>query len=157
VRRWRARAAEALGQAPAMARRLDGLRDALEEVAALVGAQPPTLVHNDLAPKNIVADTAHDPPRICLVDWETAGVGCASLDLAHLLHGLEQPAGERLVARYADAAPGLLAAGDEGARVVAACRAHKTVYRLAHPALWSRRPALAQMWLDELELDLRIL
>jgi aminoglycoside phosphotransferase (APT) family kinase protein len=158
VRRWAARAAGALARAGAAPpRRLDRLSEAGEAVAEVIGGQPRTLIHNDLAPKNVVADTAAQPARICIVDWETAGVGCAVLDLAHLLYGLEGRDERRLVACYRSEAPGLLPSGAAGARVFAACRAHKALFRLAHPALWSHRPAVARAWLDEVDRAVRAL
>jgi aminoglycoside phosphotransferase (APT) family kinase protein len=158
VQRWRDRAIDALARSePVLGRRLEARGDKYEHVAALIDRQPPTLVHNDLAPKNVIADTSHDPPRICFVDWETAGVGCGALDVVHLLHGLAPSAAQRLIEAYGREAEHLLPGGGERARLLAACRAHKTVFRLAHPPLWRRRRRLAHEWLDELEQDLRVL
>jgi aminoglycoside phosphotransferase (APT) family kinase protein len=155
VHRWAHRAVDALDRPePALARRLKARLDDYGEIASLIGRQPPTLVHNDLAPKNVVADTAHDPPRICFIDWETAGFGCSGLDLVHLLHGLAPATEQRLTEVYASEAGDLLADGERRSRVLTACRAHKTVFRLAHPPLWLHRRTLARAWLDELEQDM---
>jgi aminoglycoside phosphotransferase (APT) family kinase protein len=158
VQRWAHRGVRARARPePALARRLKARLVDYGEVASLIGRQPPTLVHNDLAPKNVVADTAHDPPRICFIDWETAGFGCGGLDLVHLLHGLAPAAEERLIDVYASEAGDLLAGRERRCRLLTACRAHKTVFRLAQPALWLHRRAVARAWLDELERDLSIL
>jgi aminoglycoside phosphotransferase (APT) family kinase protein len=155
VRRWAHRAVDALhGPEPALARRLHARLDDYDDVGTLVGGQTPTLVHNDLAPKNVVADTAHDPPRICFIDWETAGVGCGGLDLVHLLHGLAPGPEQRLIEAYASEAGGALPSGEDRARLLTACRAHKTVFRLAHAPLWLHRREVARAWLDEIERDL---
>jgi aminoglycoside phosphotransferase (APT) family kinase protein len=156
VRAWAARAAHALRRAEAAPRRrLDRLGEACEAVAERINDQPPTLIHNDLAPKNVIADTAAHPLRICIVDWETAGLGCALLDLAHLLDGLDARDERRLVGAYRCEAPELLPADPEGARLLAACRAHNALFRLAHPALWADRPARVRTWLDEIERVVR--
>jgi len=155
VRRWAERAVDALKRPePLLARHLEARLDDYGAVASLIGGQPRTLVHNDLAPKNVLADTAHDPPRICFVDWETAGIGCGALDLVHLLHGLAPGAEQRLIEVYASEAGELLATGERRARLLAACRAHKTVFRLAHPLLWLHRRGVARAWLDDLEREL---
>ena len=49
--------------------------DDLSVAADLLAEQPPTLVHNDLAPKNVIADTSANPGRTCIVDWEMAEWG----------------------------------------------------------------------------------
>src|SRR5207237_7099752 len=94
LRGWAARARDVAGGydgplAAALARVVAGYGPVCEVLAR----QPPTLVHNDLAPKNVLADRAHRPARICVVDWEVAGVGCGLLDLVDLKYGLD-PAGD---------------------------------------------------------------
>jgi len=155
VREWAYRAVDALrGPEPALARRLRARLDDYDDVATLIGRQAPTLVHNDLAPKNVVADTTDVPPRICFIDWETAGVGCGGLDLVHFLHGLAPGPEERLVETYANEPGAALPTGEDRARLLTACRAHKTVFRLAHSRLWLPRRGVARAWLDEIERDL---
>ena len=69
-------------------------------VSALLGRQPPTLVHNDLSPKNVLADRSEPPAAIYFVDWETAGVGCGLMDLAHLKYGLGPEDDQAMCAAY---------------------------------------------------------
>ncbi len=152
---WAERAATALERGPAgLGRRLESLLAAHAPVAELLAAQPRTLVHNDLAPKNVLADRSRTPARICLVDWEVAGVGCGLLDLVHLGYGLDESEGRRLLAAYLgelEDAPLLPASPSELERVLAAARLHKALYRLAHSHLWQDDPALAEEWVAEAE------
>jgi len=104
----------------------------------LLAEQPPTLVHNDLAPKNVIADTSTGPGRTCIVDWEMAGVGCGLMDLAHLTYGLPPREAERMLDLYGEelSGTGLLPAGDERRRLLASCQLHGALYRLAHAEVW---------------------
>jgi aminoglycoside phosphotransferase (APT) family kinase protein len=141
-RAWATRAVEAAGAASAeLGQRLEhALRDH-DEVAELLATQPPTLVHNDLAPKNVIADTSVEPARICFVDWEMAGAGCGLLDLVHLTHGLDA-ADER---RVHDAYGAALA----DAPLIAACKLQNTLFRLAHVEAWQVEPSTTADWVDD--------
>jgi aminoglycoside phosphotransferase (APT) family kinase protein len=108
-------------------------------VATLLGQQPVTLVHNDVAPKNVIVDRSVEPSRICFVDWEMAGVGCGLLDLVDLKYGLDAASDGQMFAAYREAVAGsglLPAAPNELRRLVAACELHKTLYRLAFGRSW---------------------
>jgi hypothetical protein len=152
---WAERAAAAVEAAPGgLGRRVASLLAAHAPVAELLAAQPRTLVHNDLAPKNVLADRSRVPARICLVDWEVAGAGCGLLDLVHLGYGLEESQARRLLDSYLGAledAPVVPRSASELQRVLAAARVHKAFYRLAHPHLWHDKPALAEEWAAEAE------
>jgi aminoglycoside phosphotransferase (APT) family kinase protein len=150
---WARRALEALSAGGFDPGRLVAVLEGYDAAAALVAAMPPTLVHNDLAPKNVIATSS--PPRTTLVDWELAGIGCPLLDIVHLMHGLQEDDERRVRAAYLDELRGtdLLPAGTEFGRVLAACRLHKSLYRLAHPHLWTARPHLAEEWLRDVERD----
>jgi hypothetical protein len=136
---WAGRAVAAVSSLSAeLASRLQRTVDDLSVAADLLAEQPPTLVHNDLAPKNVVADTSASPGRTCIVDWEMAGVGCGLMDLAHLTHGLPPREAERMFDLYGEelAGTGLMPSDDEGKRLLASCRLHGTLYRLAHSDVW---------------------
>jgi hypothetical protein len=152
---WALRAAAAVQAGPAgLGRRLEALLATYAPVADLLAAQPRTLVHNDLAPKNVLADRSRAPARICLVDWEVAGAGCGLLDLVHLAYGLDEDQEQRLIDAYRgalDGAPVLASGLSDDERLLAAARLHKALYRLAHPHLWRARPALAAAWVAEAE------
>jgi len=108
-------------------------------VAETLASQPVTLVHNDLAPKNVLADRSHRPARICFVDWEMAGVGCGLLDLVHLKHGLDAASDQAMCSAYCAELVGtglLPSEPHELRRLFAACELHHTLYRLAHSHLW---------------------
>jgi len=121
-------------------------------VAEVLARAPLTLVHNDLAPKNVLADRSASPARICFVDWEMAGVGCGLMDLVHLKHGLDPASDEKMCAAYAAelAGTGLLPTGPlEREALFAACEAHQTVYRLAYVRAWGVPQATAARWVSE--------
>src|SRR5262249_27369445 len=103
LRAWAERAAAVLGeQSAALAGELDPVVNGYGRVCEVLGRQPVTLVHNDLAPKNVLADRSCRPARICFVDWEMAGVGCGLTDLIDLKYGLD-PADDREMCRvYCD-------------------------------------------------------
>jgi thiamine kinase-like enzyme len=136
-----------------LARRLQRTVEDLGVATDLLGAQPPTLVHNDLAPKNVIADTSVSPGRICIVDWEMAGVGCGLIDLAHLTHGLPPREAERMLDLYQGelADTGLMPAGEEGERLLAACRLQGTLYRLAHADTWRLPLERVEEWIADCE------
>lgn len=153
-RAWAARASAAVAaRAPASEGRVRRVLRDHDAVAEFLGAQPSTLVHNDLAPKNVVVEASSDPARICFVDWEMAGVGCGLLDLAHLLHGLDGRDRETVASAYwselARARPPVAVTDRE--RVLAACDLQNAVFRLAHIAAWGLDRATVADRVDELE------
>lgn len=102
----------------------------------LIVSQPVTLVHNDLSAKNIIASRSSHPARICIVDWEMAGVGCGVLDLAHLKYNRLDPENDRrLCEAYCEELAGTrLLPHDrlEIERLITACDLQTTLFRLAH-------------------------
>jgi hypothetical protein len=152
-RAWADRAVDAvavrsseLGQA--LERGLDGY----DRVTVLLGQQPPTLVHNDLSPKNVIVDRSRSPVRTYIVDWEMAGIGCAFLDLVHLTYGLAADDDRRLRTTYVrelSARSLLPETFDEQERLLRACEAHKTLYRLAHVVEWNTSPVAIGRWADD--------
>jgi tRNA A-37 threonylcarbamoyl transferase component Bud32 len=150
---WAGRACAAVaGQCAELAYRLDETLESYGPAYELMADQPLTLVHNDLAPKNILADRSTTPARICLVDWELAGAGCGLLDLVHLKYGLE-PADEREVLRAyrrAVGSTGFLPEDErEFDRLLAACELHKTLYRLAHSPGWKLPLSTITQWITD--------
>ncbi len=121
-------------------------------VADVVVRQPLTLVHNDLAPKNVLVDRSHSPARIAFVDWEMAGVGCGLLDLVDLKYGLDPVSDERMRLAYCNALKGtglLPDDGDELDRLFAACELHQIMHRLAHSAGWRLPIDTVRRWVAE--------
>jgi aminoglycoside phosphotransferase (APT) family kinase protein len=153
-RAWAGRASAAVGAcAPALERRVRRVLRDHDAVVNALDAQPPTLVHNDLAPKNVVVESSSDPARICFVDWEMAGVGCGLLDLAHLLHGLggrdREAVGSAYWSELARARPPVAVPDRE--RALAACDVQNALFRLAHIAAWGLDRATVADRVDELE------
>ncbi|PYS55005.1 MAG: hypothetical protein DMG13_05865 [Acidobacteria bacterium] len=152
---WADRAQAAVQEhAPALAARLGKITRRYEKVSRTLAAQPATLVHNDLSPKNVIARRSTTPARICFVDWEMCGVGCGLLDLVHLKYGLEPAAGERMVAAYFNPLEGTPLAPREGGprrKTLAACELAKTVYRLAYCEVWQLPLERVTEWVTQSE------
>jgi phosphotransferase family enzyme len=153
---WAERAlAAVVRHLPELAGRLERVVAAYRPVARLLGCQPMTLVHNDLAPKNVIADRSWSPARICLVDWEMAGLGCGLLDLVHLKHGLRPRADQRMRASYCAelAGTGLVPNHPrELERLFAACELHQAMCRLTYFAIWQTPRAQVGQWVRDAEL-----
>jgi Phosphotransferase enzyme family len=137
---------------PELADGLGPVAKASGRVADVFDSQPLTLVHNDLSPKNVLADRSKCPARICFVDWELAGVGCGLLDLVHLKYGLG-PEDDRAMCdayRAELAGTGLLPVNPrEWGALLAACEVHKTVYRLACCRPWGLPADRIAGWVTE--------
>lgn len=150
---WAQRALAAVAEQSAeLAASLEGVARRYDRVTDLLTAQPRTLVHNDLSPKNVLADTSRRPARICLIDWEMAGVGCGLLDLVHLKYGLKPADDRRMRDAYtlALAGTGLLPERpEELSRLFAACELHKTLYRLAFSKTWKLPIERVAEWVGE--------
>jgi Ser/Thr protein kinase RdoA (MazF antagonist) len=100
-RSWAERARDALAEssdqrAARLRRGLEGYGGVVESLAAL----PPTFLHGELYPSNVLVVREEDPVRVCPVDWEMAAVGPASIDLAALVGGWGAAERESLVAAY---------------------------------------------------------
>ncbi len=65
---------------------------------------PSTVVHGECYPSNIVVAGPAGAARVCLLDWEMAGVGPGSVDLAALLTGWSPHQRQALISAYAGAA-----------------------------------------------------
>jgi Phosphotransferase enzyme family len=151
-RAWAARSLAAVGTVSARAaRKLERILRRHDVVADLLSSQPQTLVHNDLAPKNVIAETSANPARICLVDWEMAGVGCGLLDLVHLKHGLSARDEQLVCAAYCTglAGMGLIPSGRALSRLLAACELQNTLYRLAHIEAWRLERETVERWIED--------
>jgi hypothetical protein len=150
---WAERAVAELARThPDRAAELARIVERLEPAPALLAAQPITLVHNDLSPKNAMAVTGGEVPRIAFVDWELAGAGCGALDVVHLAYGLDPDARRRLLDAYWGALEGSpLAVEDrqQRAALLAACELHKTLYRLAHAGTLGSDEATVRRWVEE--------
>jgi hypothetical protein len=150
---WARRALESLRQqSTALARRYEPVAAAAGDWAEPLAAQPPTLVHNDLSGKNVLVDRSTHPARVCIVDWDLAGVGCGLLDLVHLSYGLDAAAAARLRGCYYRAVGGgdLLPGNRRAlAAVLAACVIHETNVRLWCSRRWWLPDGRLDEWVDD--------
>lgn len=151
-RAWAQRASESLGWcASAQARRYVPVLEAADQWGKLLADQPATLVHNDLSAKNVLVDRTGRRPRVCIVDWELAGIGCGLLDLVHLSYGLDAGAAVRLRAGYLRAVGGtdLLPPGGALPAVLAACSIHETNVRLWLSQRWTLPERQVAEWVSD--------
>lgn len=155
LREWADRALGVVaGYDVGLEKRMSRIASEYARIAGVLSRRPLTLVHNDLAPKNVLADRAHAPARIAFVDWEVAGVGCGVLDLVDLKYGLDPESDERMCAAYCTelAGTGLLPTDrSELDALFAACELQKTMHRLAHGASWRLPPDTIARWTREAE------
>jgi len=145
-------------QSPVLARRLGAVVERYDVAAQLLDSQPKTLVHNDLAGKNILLDRSSTPARICFVDWEMAGVGCGLLDLVTFKYGLDEKNDRRVCDAYAaqlDGSPLAPANDRELRRALSACEIHKAMTRLWRNRIWRLPEDKVAGWIEEAEAHLR--
>lgn len=81
--RWMQRARAAHPDEPRLAR----IAARLYQPATRLAALPPTLLHGEFYADNVLVAPGREGPRICPVDWESAGWGPGVLDLAALVSG----------------------------------------------------------------------
>jgi len=152
---WAQRALASVAKAsPSLAERLGTVASDYGRVADLLGGQPPTLVHNDLAPKNVIADRSLNPARICFVDWEMAGAGCGLLDLVQLKYGLDAKADRLMREAYLGElrSSGLVPEDKRDVqRLIDACELHRTMTRLWRNQVWQKPLAVLAQWVGEAE------
>jgi Phosphotransferase enzyme family len=153
VRAWAGRAVDTTSSlSPQLGIRLRHAVEGIAPAGALLARMPPTLVHNDLSPKNAIAVTGSEIQRIAFVDWELAGIGCGILDVVHLAYGLDHDACQRLFDAYWGALEGSsLAVEDrkQRATLIAASELHKTLYRLAHVTTLGSDEDTVRRWLKD--------
>ena len=152
---WARRAAdEAARRGPELKERLARLLNRYGPVAEVLEGADTTLVHNDLSPKNVLADRSADPVRICFVDWECAGVGSGFLDLVNLSYGLPGDERSQMSSAYLqgiEQAGGHVPPAVVVSRLEAACSAHKALWRLAHCGRWALPEASVRDFCGEAE------
>jgi hypothetical protein len=141
-RRWldRARRFHRSGAAAAF---LDRLAPHYEPVLERIDALPPTLVHGDAYPSNVIVTER----RVCLLDWELAGIGPGLWDLAALSSGAwTEDERAALASAYREAEPG----GGAGSELdLEACRLALAVQWLGWGDDWSPPREHRHDWLAE--------
>jgi thiamine kinase-like enzyme len=116
-----------------------------EAVIDRLARLPTTLVHGELYASNVML--ADD--RVCVVDWELAGVGPGVLDLAALTLGLADNEAAALVETYRLARDEPLAATTLGFELDCA-RLHVAIQWLGWSPDWTPPPEHARDWRAEL-------
>lgn len=146
-----------LGRALAMAPvgSLGGVPLAAGRAAERLAALPPSLVHGELYPSNVLVQSCATGQRIRPVDWETVGLGPGMLDLAALTSGDWHPQQRaRIVAAYRDALPTVPAHLDEA---LDAARLFVALQWLGWSREWSPPPEHRHDWAaDAREIAARI-
>lgn len=116
-----------------LGRRVDKALDGYADLAFLMAAQPPTLVHGCYRPYNILLRSSRGGPRICPVDWELAALGLREYDLAHFSDGFNADRRRILIEAYRTEAAhyGLhIELGDDADALLAGCELHKNLKTL---------------------------
>jgi aminoglycoside phosphotransferase (APT) family kinase protein len=85
-------------------RRLRRILSGYEDLVSLMADQPRTFVHGSYRPENALLDDPARPSRVCVVDWELAGIGSPAYDLARICDGFRGARLERLLDSYGDEA-----------------------------------------------------
>lgn len=136
---------------PAAGAVLRPLVDGYGPIAAELAGQPLTLVHGDLAPKNVLIDTSDASERAVFVDWEWAAISCGALDLMDLVNGLDQDDRTRLVDAYVEEASGFALPADDGGigRCLDLAQLQRTMFRIARSAAWQVPTEQVLAWTTE--------
>ena len=154
---WANRAVGAVGARSAdLGRLLERALRRHDAALDILRLQPPTLVHNDLAPKNILVGNEGER-KVRIVDWELSGIGAGCLDIAHLAAGLDEEAEWRLVETYLDEARKRGAVAivcGEPRQAIAACKLEKTLYRLARSGKWGLPEETLRNWIGQITRQL---
>jgi aminoglycoside phosphotransferase (APT) family kinase protein len=156
-RRWRAswceRALSALrGSSDPRASELLGTLSGYEAWTAQLDRLPRTFLHGELYPANVIVDTGCDPVRVCPIDWEMAGIGPGTVDLAALVGGWDGASRDRLVRAYRAglAAAGVTGEGSTGStRDLSLARLHYALQWLGWSTRWQPPREHTHDWLGE--------
>ena len=116
-----------------------------EQVVDRLAGLPTTLVHGELYASNVLL--AED--RVCVVDWELAGVGPGVLDLAALTSGLPEADAAGLAERYRLALEHPPAT-EQFDRDLDCARLHLAIQWLGWSPGWTPPPEHARDWRAEL-------
>ncbi|MBA2546284.1 MAG: phosphotransferase, partial [Solirubrobacterales bacterium] len=120
---------------------LPGYDAVVERLAGL----PTTLVHGELYASNVLVAEG----RVCVVDWELAGVGPGVLDVAALTTGWPDPERSTLAEAYRSALAHLPDA-DRFAAALNCASLHLAIQWLGWSSEWMPPPEHARDWRAEL-------
>ena len=136
----------AAGHPPAVST-LGAVRRRVDELVGRLGAAPTTLVHGQFYASNVLVQDGRHGTRVRTVDWETAGVGPAVLDLSALVCGWDAAGRQRLVDAYARAAGA--GNGDDLPELVTVAGLALAVQWLGWVPAWEPPTHHARDWLEE--------
>jgi len=111
-------------RAEALRRGLRGINLAIE-----LAALPATFIHGEFYPSNVMIGTGDHETKVYPVDWETAAIGPAMIDLAAITSGWDKPTEARLVGIY-----GLPASTE---RALLLCRLYLAIRWVSWPEQWT--------------------
>ena len=155
LRLWPGRALDALAAreetTPEQYDRLAALASGYDRVVDRLAAIPPSFVHGELYPSNVLVGDDGPDVDVWPVDWEMAGLGPPLLDLAALTSGWDPADQARLVAAYADElGPGPWRWDEqELGALLHSCRLHYALQWLGWSPGWSAPAEHARDWVAE--------
>jgi aminoglycoside phosphotransferase (APT) family kinase protein len=140
------------------AERILRLADSYGDVADRLAALPPTFIHGEFYPSNVLVGPGPDPGarRIAPIDWELAACGPGLLDLAALTTGWPAEDSAAIEVAYLERHEPETR-GQPLDEALAACRLHLAVQWLAWEPSWSPPAEHRRDWLAEAELQARAL
>ncbi len=150
-RGWLDRAQRFAPASSPASRALRRLSQRYEEVVRRLVAIPPTVIHGEYFPSNVLVADGRSAGRICPVDWERAAHGPGLLDLASMTSGA-WTAAERgaLIDAYLDAVPaGAVWLPDDVPLALEACRLHLSVQWLGWTEGWTPPLEHRTDWLEQ--------
>ena len=124
-----------------------------EPVAERLATLPPTIVHGEFYPSNVLVQRPAGTIRIAPIDWELAGVGPGLLDVAALTIGKWTPPERDALARAyreeAAAGPGAAMLPADFDTSLDCCRLHLAVQALGWEPEWRPPAEHRHDWLAE--------
>ena len=121
-------------RSPELARRLAPVLSEYDRVVKILASPFTTLVHGSYGAGQVLADSGVEPPRLCPIDWEFAGVGPALYDLGVLVDGFKTPRLDELLDTYrreATAHGVPVPDNDTMKLVIHCCRLHRVMHHLS--------------------------
>jgi aminoglycoside phosphotransferase (APT) family kinase protein len=111
--------------------RAEALRRGLQgiDLAAELAALPATFIHGEFYPSNVMICIGGRETEVYPVDWETAAIGPAMIDLAAITSGWDELTEPRLVRAY-----GLHGCAERGLLL---CRLHLAIRWVSWPEQWT--------------------
>lgn len=157
LRQWLPRAEaflrrQPVGQSETALHRFGRLTRNYDRVVQRVLEPPPTLIHGEFYPSNIVLRASKSRLAVCPIDWEMAALGPGLIDLAALTSGDWDDERKRaMVAAYRDAletSKGARPSLAELMESVEFCQLHLAVQMLGWATNWSPPAHQSRNWLD---------